>query len=138
MLDTATRRREAELAEVAGALAGARCAARLAGLGTGEFVVRELLLSVIGDQSGGAGGAAVIAAAPFAGSVDRFLSRASYGTGPGGRGSARGARSNWRRTRAAVGRGAARSGCLHLPPPDAASGASATRGPTPRGSGRRR
>src|SRR5206468_12133924 len=47
MLDAATRRREAELAEVARALAGARCAARLAGLGTGEFVVRELLLGVI-------------------------------------------------------------------------------------------
>ena len=47
MLDAATRRREAELAEVARALAGARCAARLAGLGTGEFVVRELLLTVI-------------------------------------------------------------------------------------------
>jgi len=47
MLDTAVRRREAEVAEVAGALAAARCAARLAGLGTGEFVVRELLLTVI-------------------------------------------------------------------------------------------
>jgi len=47
MLDTAVRRREAEVAEVAGALAAARCAARLAGLGTGEFVVRELLLMVI-------------------------------------------------------------------------------------------
>ena len=47
MLDAATRRREAEIAEVAGALAAARCAARLAGLGTGEFVVRELLLTVI-------------------------------------------------------------------------------------------
>ncbi len=47
MLDAAVRRREAELAEVARALAGARCAARLAGLGTSEFVVRELLLTVI-------------------------------------------------------------------------------------------
>ncbi len=47
MLDAATRRREAELGEVARALAGARCAARLAGLGTGEFVVRELLLTII-------------------------------------------------------------------------------------------
>jgi len=47
MLDAAVRRREAEVAEVAGALAAARCAARLAGLGTGEFVVRELLLTVI-------------------------------------------------------------------------------------------
>ena len=49
MLDAAVRRREAEVAEVAGALAAARCAARLAGLGTGEFVVRELLLSVIDE-----------------------------------------------------------------------------------------
>ena len=47
MLDAATRRREAEIAEVAHALAAARCAARLAGLGTGEFVVRELLLGAI-------------------------------------------------------------------------------------------
>ena len=47
MQDAATRRREAELGEVARALAGARSAARLAGLGTGEFVVRELLLGVI-------------------------------------------------------------------------------------------
>jgi hypothetical protein len=47
MLDAATRRRQAEIAEVAHALAAARCAARLAGLGTGEFVVRELLLGAI-------------------------------------------------------------------------------------------
>ena len=47
MLDAATRRREADLGEVARALAGARSAARLAGLGTGEFVVRELLLTII-------------------------------------------------------------------------------------------
>ena len=47
MPDTAERQREAEVAEVAGALAAARCAARLAGLGTSDFVVRELLLSVI-------------------------------------------------------------------------------------------
>ncbi len=47
MPGAATRRREAEVAELARALAAARCAARLAGLGTGEFVVRELLLSVI-------------------------------------------------------------------------------------------
>ena len=47
MLDAVMRRREAEVAEVAGALAAARCAARLAGLGTSEFVVRELLLTVI-------------------------------------------------------------------------------------------
>ena len=49
MLDAAVRRREAEVAEVAGALAAARCAARLAGLGTSEFVVRELLLNVIDE-----------------------------------------------------------------------------------------
>jgi len=47
MLDAAARRRDAEMVEVAHALAAARCAARLAGLGTGEFVVRELLLTVI-------------------------------------------------------------------------------------------
>ncbi|HYS61490.1 MAG TPA: hypothetical protein VEM27_12940 [Gemmatimonadales bacterium] len=47
MLDAAARRRDAEIVEVAHALAAARCAARLAGLGTGEFVVRELLLTVI-------------------------------------------------------------------------------------------
>ena len=47
MLDAAARRRDAEMVEVAHALAAARCAARLAGLGTGEFVVRELLLGVI-------------------------------------------------------------------------------------------
>jgi len=47
MLDATARRREADLAEVAHALAAARCAARLAGLGAGEFVVRELLLTVI-------------------------------------------------------------------------------------------
>jgi hypothetical protein len=49
MPDAAARRREAEIAEVARALAAARCAARLAGLGTAEFVVRELLLSVIDE-----------------------------------------------------------------------------------------
>jgi len=47
MPDAATRRRDADIAEVAHALAAARCAARLAGIGTGEFVVRELLLTVI-------------------------------------------------------------------------------------------
>ena len=47
MPGAATRRREAEVAELARALAAARCATRLAVLGTGEFVVRELLLSVI-------------------------------------------------------------------------------------------
>ncbi len=49
MPEPARRQREAEVAEVAGALAAARCAARLAGLGTGEFVVRELLLNVIDE-----------------------------------------------------------------------------------------
>jgi len=49
MPGAATRRREAEIAELARALAAARCAARLAGLGTGEFMVRELLLSVIDE-----------------------------------------------------------------------------------------
>jgi len=49
MLDAAGRRRDAEIAEVAHALAAARCAARLAGLGTGEFVVRELLLGAIDE-----------------------------------------------------------------------------------------
>jgi len=51
MLDAATRRHDAEIAEVAHALAAARCAARLAGLGTGEFVVRELLLLLIDEIS---------------------------------------------------------------------------------------
>src|SRR5207253_2829369 len=36
-------------AGLAHALAAARCAARLAGLGTSEFVVRELLLNVIDE-----------------------------------------------------------------------------------------
>ncbi len=49
MLDATARRREADIAEVAHALAAARCAARLAGLGTGELVVRELLLRVIDE-----------------------------------------------------------------------------------------
>ena len=49
MPGAAARRRAAEIAEVARALAAARCAARLAGLGTAEFVVRELLLSVIDE-----------------------------------------------------------------------------------------
>ena len=49
MLDATARRREADIAEVAHALAAARCAARLAGLGTREFVVRELLLGVIDE-----------------------------------------------------------------------------------------
>jgi hypothetical protein len=49
MLEPGRRQRDAEMVEVAHALAAARCAARLAGLGTGEFVVRELLLSVIDE-----------------------------------------------------------------------------------------
>jgi len=47
MPDPAGRRRVATLAEIADALASARCSARLAGCETGEFVVRELLLRVI-------------------------------------------------------------------------------------------
>jgi len=47
MPDPVTRRREAGIADVGRTLAAARCAARLAGLRTGEFVVRELLITVI-------------------------------------------------------------------------------------------
>ncbi|PYP58583.1 MAG: hypothetical protein DMD44_07470 [Gemmatimonadetes bacterium] len=50
MPDAATRRREVHISEVRHALAAARCAARLAGLGTRELVVRELLLTMI-DQT---------------------------------------------------------------------------------------
>ena len=50
MPDSVTRRREVAISEVRNALAAARCAARLAGLGTEELVVRELLLNVI-DQT---------------------------------------------------------------------------------------
>jgi len=49
MPDPVTRRRLAALADLTNALSGARCAAQLAGLETGEFLVRELLLRVI-DQ----------------------------------------------------------------------------------------
>jgi hypothetical protein len=49
MLEAAARRREAGIAVVARALAAARCATRLAGLGTDEFVVREILLGVIDE-----------------------------------------------------------------------------------------
>ena len=49
MPDPPTRRRLAALAEVNNALCAARCSAQLAGLETGEFVVRELLLAAI-DQ----------------------------------------------------------------------------------------
>jgi hypothetical protein len=47
MPDSVTRRREAAISEVRDALAAARCAARLARLGSRELVVRELLLNVI-------------------------------------------------------------------------------------------
>jgi nitrogen-specific signal transduction histidine kinase len=49
MPDPVTRRRLAALADLNNALSGARCAAQLAGLEAGEFLVRELLLRVI-DQ----------------------------------------------------------------------------------------
>ena len=49
MPDPPTRRHLAALAEINNALCAARCSAQLAGLETGEFVVRELLLAVI-DQ----------------------------------------------------------------------------------------
>lgn len=47
MPEPATRRRQAALAEIADALASARCAARLAGYETSAFLVRELLLTLI-------------------------------------------------------------------------------------------
>ncbi|PYO98853.1 MAG: hypothetical protein DMD61_08805 [Gemmatimonadetes bacterium] len=47
MPDPLTRRRLAALADVNNALCAARCSAQLAGLETGEFLVRELLLTVI-------------------------------------------------------------------------------------------
>ena len=47
MPDPATRRRLAALADVNNALCAARCSAQLAGLESGEFIVRELLLTVI-------------------------------------------------------------------------------------------
>jgi hypothetical protein len=50
MPDPVTRRREAAIAEVRDALAAARCAARLADLGSRDLVVRELLLRVV-EQS---------------------------------------------------------------------------------------
>lgn len=50
MPDPVTRRREAAIAELRAALAGARCAARLAAVASRELEVRELLLNVI-DQS---------------------------------------------------------------------------------------
>ena len=51
MPDARARRRQAAVADVGQAMAAARCAARLAGLGTDEPLVRELLLTVI-DQLG--------------------------------------------------------------------------------------
>ena len=47
MPDPVTRRREAGIAQVGRAIAAARCAVRLAGLETGDFAVRELLLGAI-------------------------------------------------------------------------------------------
>jgi hypothetical protein len=47
MPDAATLARQAALVEVCNALCIARCSAQLAGLETQEFVVRELLLTVI-------------------------------------------------------------------------------------------
>ena len=49
MPDSATRRRVATLAEMADALGAARSAARLAGCETHDFLVRELLLALIGQ-----------------------------------------------------------------------------------------
>ncbi|HEU5259914.1 MAG TPA: hypothetical protein VFU41_00675 [Gemmatimonadales bacterium] len=47
MPDEATRSRVAILQDVQGALAAARCAAEVAGCGTDDFLVRELLLALI-------------------------------------------------------------------------------------------
>ena len=47
MPDPATWRRAATLAEIADALGAARCSAALAGLGTRDFLVRELVLTLI-------------------------------------------------------------------------------------------
>ncbi|HYL54741.1 MAG TPA: hypothetical protein VEU73_04090 [Gemmatimonadales bacterium] len=49
MPDPVTQRRRAVLADVNNALCAARCSAQLAGLESGEFLTRELLLAVI-DQ----------------------------------------------------------------------------------------
>ncbi len=43
----ARRSRDATLSEINNALCGARCSAELAGMETSDFVVRELLLTVI-------------------------------------------------------------------------------------------
>ncbi len=47
MPDATALRRAAALAEVNNALCAARCSAQLAGLETADFVVRELLLTVM-------------------------------------------------------------------------------------------
>ena len=47
MPDAGTARRRAAIVEVNNALCVARCSAQLAGMETQEFVVRELLLTVI-------------------------------------------------------------------------------------------
>lgn len=47
MPDDATARRQAAILEVNNALCIARCSAQLAGMETREFVVRELLLTVL-------------------------------------------------------------------------------------------
>lgn len=47
MPDAERQGRYAVLAELTNALCVARCAAQLAGMETGEFVVRELLLAVV-------------------------------------------------------------------------------------------
>jgi hypothetical protein len=55
MPDPLTRQRAAALADIADALDAARCSARLAGLETEDFLVRELLLTVV-EQLGRAAG----------------------------------------------------------------------------------
>lgn len=55
MPDSLKRQRAVALADLADALAAARCSARLAGLETEDFLVRELLLTVV-EQIGRAAG----------------------------------------------------------------------------------
>ena len=57
MPDDPGRGRRAALVELDAALRAARCAAGLAGLATGEFAVRELLLTVVAqiDRAAAAG-----------------------------------------------------------------------------------
>lgn len=57
MPDSFTRQRAAALADIADALDAARCSARLAGRETEDFLVRELLLTVV-EQIGRAAGIA--------------------------------------------------------------------------------